>query len=60
MSTVLDQPTLADRAALHDDAVAAAHFRRARTERLLRWLMPLAISLAALGVWELVDRKSVV
>ncbi|NBB70671.1 MAG: ABC transporter permease subunit [Alphaproteobacteria bacterium] len=60
MSTVLEQPTLADRAALGGDAAATdsaaadAHARRARRERVLRWVAPIAIALAALGLWELV------
>ncbi len=60
MSTVLEQPTLADRAALGGDAAATdaaaadAHARRARRERVLRWAAPIAIALAALGLWEFV------
>jgi len=53
MSTLLDQPTLAD-PAVTDAAAADAHARRARRERVLRWTMPLAIALAALGAWEFV------
>jgi len=58
MSTVLDQPTLADREALGDgraltdSAAADAHARRAKRERLLRWLAPSLIALATLGLWE--------
>jgi NitT/TauT family transport system permease protein len=56
MSTVLDQPTLADReaigGALTDTAAADEHARRSRRERVLRWAAPLAIALAALGLWE--------
>jgi NitT/TauT family transport system permease protein len=59
MSTVLDQPTLADREALADGgatdlAAADDHARRAKRERLLRWLAPSAIALAAVGLWEFV------
>lgn len=59
MSTVLDRPTLADREALADDgatdlAAADDHARRGKRERLLRWLAPSAIALAALGLWEFV------
>ena len=65
MSTVLDQPTFADREALADGgatdfaaatdrAAADHHARRGKRERLLRWLAPSAIALAALGLWEFV------
>ncbi len=52
MSTVLDQPTLADPAIAPD--ADARRDRHARIERIARWVAPVLIALAALGLWELV------
>ncbi len=54
MSTALRPPAVIETAALQDTALAEAHQRRARVERWVKWTAPLAISLVAVGLWELV------